>query len=111
MVRRCPVGFVLGRSDFESKAETGGGGKTGEGRCRTHFRLLGRSCKGLEPLAVWVNSKLHTAFPYAKRHRKFVHERLKIIQRLRNRIAHHEPVLTSRNTLDRKRFADPKSLD
>ena len=48
---------------------------------------------------LWVNSKLHTAFPHAKRHRKFAHERLKIIQRLRNRVAHHEPVLTSRNTL------------
>jgi hypothetical protein len=47
----------------------------------------------------WVNHRLHQAFPNARRHRKFIHERLKIIQLLRNRISHHEPVLTSRKTL------------
>lgn len=50
-------------------------------------------------MSLWVGRRLHTAFPHARRHRKLIHERLKNIQLLRNRISHHEPVLTGSNTL------------
>lgn len=46
-----------------------------------------------------MDRKLSHAFPNTKLRRKFIHERLKAIQLLRNRISHHEPILTSRNTL------------
>jgi hypothetical protein len=41
----------------------------------------------------------HRAFPYARIPRPHVHRRLETIQRLRNRIAHHEPILSSRNAI------------
>jgi hypothetical protein len=40
---------------------------------------------------------LHRAFPHATVPRRVIHWRLEVIRRLRNRIAHHEPILTSRN--------------
>jgi len=40
---------------------------------------------------------LHKAFPHAHVPRRDVHWRLEVIRRLRNRIAHHEPILTSNN--------------
>jgi hypothetical protein len=40
---------------------------------------------------------LHRAFPHAHVPRRDVHWRLEVIRRLRNRIAHHEPILTSSN--------------
>jgi hypothetical protein len=48
---------------------------------------------------LWVNRKLHSAFPNARRQRGQIHDRLKAIQLLRNRISHHEPVLTAANAL------------
>jgi Abi-like protein len=39
---------------------------------------------------------LHRAFPQVTVARRIVHWRLEVIRRLRNRIAHHEPILTSR---------------
>jgi len=47
---------------------------------------------------LWVGRKLHAAFPNAKQ-RSVIHERLKALQLLRNRIAHHERILTSGNVL------------
>jgi hypothetical protein len=43
------------------------------------------------------SASLHKAFPYAHVPRRDVHFRLEVIRRLRNRIAHHEPILTSKN--------------
>jgi hypothetical protein len=49
---------------------------------------------------MWVGKKLNKAFPNASgRTHRDIHDRLKIAQRLRNRISHHERVLTSGNTL------------
>lgn len=42
---------------------------------------------------------LHRAFPNARLSRPVIHARLESIRMLRNRIAHHEPVLTSRRAL------------
>lgn len=49
--------------------------------------------------SLWVERKLNAAFPHARRHRSDIHDRLKAIQLLRNRISHQEPVLTSENVL------------
>jgi hypothetical protein len=49
--------------------------------------------------SLWIGQKLHTAFPNARLQMKFIHRRLKAIQLLRNRISHHEPVLTASNKL------------
>jgi hypothetical protein len=46
--------------------------------------------------ALW-SARLHKAFPHAHVPRRAVHWRLEVIRRLRNRIAHHEPILTSGN--------------
>jgi hypothetical protein len=48
---------------------------------------------------LWMGKKLSTAFPNTMLRRDQIHQRLKIVQALRNRISHHEPILTSRNTL------------
>jgi hypothetical protein len=45
---------------------------------------------------LWLPS-LHKAFPDATEPRSIIHLRLEVIRRLRNRIAHHEPILTSHN--------------
>jgi hypothetical protein len=52
---------------------------------------------------IWRNS-LHKAFPHAHVPRKIVHWRLESIRHLRNRIAHHEPIITSTNTVCTGRF-------
>jgi hypothetical protein len=49
--------------------------------------------------SLWVNGKLNAAFPNTRLTRDLIHMRLKDIQLLRNRISHHEPVLTSRNVI------------
>lgn len=48
---------------------------------------------------LWFGHGLRNAFPHTSTRRDQVHDRLKVIQRLRNRISHHERVLTSNNTL------------
>lgn len=48
---------------------------------------------------LWLGHGLRNAFPHTTLQRDQIHTRLKIIQRLRNRISHHERVLTSRNEL------------
>jgi len=44
-------------------------------------------------------ASLHKAFPNARVRRGIIHWRLETIRRLRNRIAHHEPILSSRNVM------------
>jgi hypothetical protein len=45
---------------------------------------------------IWRQS-LYKAFPHARTRRQIIHWRLDGIRFLRNRIAHHEPILSSRN--------------
>ena len=56
---------------------------------------------------IWRNS-LHKAFPHAHVQRSLIHWRLESIRHLRNRIAHHEPILTSNNTVCTGRFEEPR---
>jgi hypothetical protein len=48
---------------------------------------------------LWLGRGLKNAFPNTTLSRADLHRRLKVVQLLRNRIAHHEPVLTSSRTL------------
>jgi len=45
--------------------------------------------------SLWVDRKLNKASPFAKRKRRQIHGRLREIQLLRNRIFHHEGIITS----------------
>lgn len=45
---------------------------------------------------LWMGMKLRRAFPHTSLDRQSIHTRLKSIQQLRNRISHHERVLTTR---------------
>jgi hypothetical protein len=55
---------------------------------------------------LWSACTYH-AFPHARVPRSHVHTRLETIQRLRNRIAHHEPILSSNNALYTGHAAQP----
>jgi hypothetical protein len=48
---------------------------------------------------LWLGQRLSAAFPNTTKPRQEIHTRLKEVQRLRNRISHHERILTSRNRL------------
>lgn len=48
---------------------------------------------------LWLGRRLSTAFPNTTLRREVIHLRLKSVLRLRNRIMHHEPVLTSSRAL------------
>lgn len=48
---------------------------------------------------LWMGRKLSAAFPNTTLKRDAIHQRLKTVQLLRNRISHHEPVLTGSNGL------------
>ena len=50
----------------------------------------------LSTLSLWT-ARSHKAFPHAGVPRSHVHTRLETLQRLRNRIAHHEPILSSQD--------------
>jgi hypothetical protein len=50
-------------------------------------------------MPLWVIRKLNRAFPNTKRTRGQIHGRLKEIQLLRNRISHHERIITSSNVV------------
>lgn len=56
---------------------------------------------------IWRNS-LYKAFPHAHIQRSLIHWRLESIRHLRNRIAHHEPILTSNNTVCTGRFEESR---
>jgi hypothetical protein len=56
---------------------------------------------------IWRNS-LHKAFPHAHVQRSIIHWRVESIRHLRNRIAHHEPILTSNNTVCTGRSEEPR---
>jgi len=56
--------------------------------------------KSSNHIPLWMARNLRSAFPNAPGlNGRMIHSRLKAIQLLRNRISHHEPVLTSSNCL------------
>ena len=77
-----------------------GGGKAAPGKvvAELTFGFWVDLCSKRNHNNLWVHRKLSAAFPNAALSRDQIHQRLKI-QALRNRISHHEPVLTSSKTL------------
>ena len=82
-----------------AKTKPGVAGRPGKVVAELTFGFWIDLLKQSNHMPLWVGRKLHTAFPNARRHRAAIHDRLKVIQLLRNRISHHEPVLTSANAL------------
>jgi hypothetical protein len=84
----------------EAKRKTGVAGKPGKIIAELTFGFWVDLLKNPLHVKLWVQQKLYTAFPNApSRLRDPIHDRLKAIQLLRNRISHHEPVLTSGNVI------------
>ena len=82
-----------------AKAKSGAAGKPGKVVSELTFGFWVDLLKRSNHRILWVERKLHTAFPNARGIRASIHGRLKAIQLLRNRISHHEPVLTAASTL------------
>jgi hypothetical protein len=83
----------------KAKAQPGAAGNPGKVVAELTFGFWVDLLKHSNHMSLWVGRKLYTAFPNGPRDRRFIHERLKAVQLLRNRISHHEPVLTSSNNL------------
>jgi hypothetical protein len=83
----------------KAKAQPGAAGNPGKVVAELTFGFWVDLLKNTNHMSLWVGQKLYTAFPNGPRDRKRIHERLKALQLLRNRISHHEPVLTSSNNL------------
>jgi len=83
----------------EAKAKPGVAGKPEKVVPELTFGFWVDLLKRQNHRSLWVGRKLQGAFPNACRHRALIHERLKAIQLLRNRVSHHEPVLTSANAI------------
>ena len=79
-----------------AKASAGAGAQPGKILAELMFGFWPNLLTGRYHASLWVPC-LHRAFPYANEPRRVIHLRLEQIRRLRNRIAHHEPVLTSAN--------------
>jgi len=82
-----------------AKAKPGVAGKPGKVVSELTFGFWVDLLKQSNHRILWVERKLHMAFPNARRLRASIHGRLKAIQLLRNRISHHEPVLTAASAL------------
>ena len=91
-------GYWIDQLD-KAKQKPGVGGIPGKVVAELTFGFWVDLVQGGNHRSLWVDRKLNKAFPNAGRHRKHIHDHLKTIQSLRNRVSHHEPVLTSRGTL------------
>ena len=83
----------------KAKAKPGVAGKPGKVVSELTFGFWVDLLKQSNHRILRVERKLHVAFPNTRRTRASIHDRLKVIQLLRNRISHHEPVLTAANAL------------
>lgn len=82
-----------------AKAKKGAAGNPGKIVAELTFGFWVDLLKNQLYYDLWMRRKLHSAFPNAPHPEWFIHNRLKAIQLLRNRISHHEPVLTSGNVI------------
>ena len=82
----------------KAKKKPGAGGKPGKVITKLTFGFWVELLQASNHRALWVNQKLNRAFPNAAGKTRFdIHERLKAIHLLRNRLSHHEPILTAAN--------------
>jgi hypothetical protein len=82
-----------------AKAKPGVGGKPGKVVAELTFGFWVDLLQNRHHWDLWVKQKLHKAFPNTSLRRNDIHDRLKEIQLIRNRVSHHEPVLTASNAL------------
>lgn len=83
----------------KAKAKPGVGGIPGKVVAELTFGFWVDLLQNRHHWNLWVRQKLHTAFPNARLHRSKIHDRLKEIQLIRNRISHHEPIITASNAI------------
>jgi len=82
----------------KAKSKPGATGKPGKVIAELTFGFWVELLQASNHRALWVNQKLNRAFPNAVgKTRSDIHERLKAIHLLRNRLSHHEPILTAAN--------------
>ena len=94
--------FTLPMSDMLSLARTKIGTAASVGKVIAELNFgFWADLIGARYDPIWRKS-LHKAFPHAHVPRKIVHWRLESIRSLRNRIAHHEPIIT--HTLAHRQF-------
>jgi hypothetical protein len=97
---RKPIPYTAPMRDMVSKGIRSAGHAASPGKIVAELtfgfwtNLL--SSKFQQPL--WIPC-LYKAFPNFGGHPRFLHRRMESLQRLRNRIAHHERVLTSNNAV------------
>jgi len=83
----------------EAKLKPGVGNRPGKVIAELTFGFWVDLLQSQNHMPLWVLRKLNRAFPNTKRTRGQIHERLKEIQLLRNRISHHERIITSSNAV------------
>lgn len=83
----------------KAKAKPGAAGKPGKVIAELTFGFWVDLFSKSNHNRLWMGRNLRAAFPNTTLHRDIIHERLKAIHLLRNRLSHHEPILTSANGL------------
>ena len=84
----------------KAKSQPGVGKNPGKVVAELTFGFWVDLTKNSNHMSLWMDRNLRSAFPNARRlDRRMIHARLKALQLLRNRISHHEPVMTSSNHL------------
>jgi hypothetical protein len=83
----------------KAKAKPGAAGKPGKVIAELTFGFWVDLFSKPNHNRLWMGRNLRAAFPNTTLHRDIIHERLKAIHLLRNRLSHHEPILTSANGL------------
>jgi len=83
----------------DAKNKVGGNAAPGKVVAELNFGFWADLCGKRNHNILWVHRKPSSAFPNTTLSRDQIHTRLRVIQSLRNRISHHEPVLTSSKTV------------
>lgn len=83
----------------DAKAKPGVAGKPGKVVAELTFGFWVDLISRHNHNRLWMGKRLSSAFPNTTLRRDAIHARLKSVQLLRNRISHHEPILTSARAL------------
>ena len=103
-----PIAYTQPMREMIDKAIRGAGAAASSGKiiAEITFGFWTSPLTNKFQQSLWIPF-LHKAFPNFKGLPRTVHRRIETIQRLRNRIAHHERVLTSLNQVYTGNFAQP----
>jgi hypothetical protein len=83
----------------DAKVKPGAAGKPGKVVAELTFGFWVDLTSRHNHNSLWMGKRLNAAFPHTTLRRDAIHDRLKSVQLLRNRISHHEPILTSARAL------------